>query len=137
MKGKGNKSVKNKISTFLYTWLPRIFGCHTKPDRSFFYHGRQFPICARCTGELCGILLTFISFWLWHPDIMISFILMIPMLIDGFVQRLTSYESNNIKRFITGLLFGIGLTVIFLISVVYTFKQWYNYGMQVAIKTKN
>ena len=32
-----------------------IFGvggliCHQKPERSFFWDGHQFPVCARCTG---------------------------------------------------------------------------------------
>src|SRR4051812_167741 len=24
--------------------------CHQRPDRSFFWQGHQFPVCARCTG---------------------------------------------------------------------------------------
>jgi uncharacterized membrane protein len=24
--------------------------CHQRPDRSFFWDGHQFPVCARCTG---------------------------------------------------------------------------------------
>ena len=48
-------------------------------------------------------------FLVWRPDIRISFALMIPMLIDGFTQKLTSYESTNFRRFVTGFLFGIGL----------------------------
>ncbi|RGF93239.1 DUF2085 domain-containing protein [Ruminococcus sp. AM54-1NS] len=31
-------------------------GCHQRPDRSFFFHGWQFPVCARCTGVLAGQL---------------------------------------------------------------------------------
>ena len=41
---------------WLCKWLPIFFGCHCRPDRSFFYKGKQFPVCARCTGELAGIL---------------------------------------------------------------------------------
>ena len=37
-------------------WLPVFFGCHCRSDRSFFWKGKQLPICARCTGELAGIL---------------------------------------------------------------------------------
>ncbi|MEI3349189.1 MAG: DUF2085 domain-containing protein [Dysosmobacter sp.] len=29
-------------------------GCHQRPDRSFFFHGKQFPVCARCTGVFLG-----------------------------------------------------------------------------------
>ena len=32
---------------------------------------------------------------------------MLPMLIDGFVQLLTKYTSTNLRRVITGFLFGI------------------------------
>ncbi len=28
--------------------------CHQKPDRSFFSCGRQWPVCARCTGLYLG-----------------------------------------------------------------------------------
>ncbi len=29
-------------------------GCHQMPERSFFYKGYQFPLCARCTGVFAG-----------------------------------------------------------------------------------
>ena len=46
-----------KLRRWLWRWLPIIFGCHCRPDRSFhFRDGTPFPICARCTGELAGIL---------------------------------------------------------------------------------
>jgi uncharacterized membrane protein len=32
-----------------------------------------------------------------------------PMLLDGFIQLLTEYTSNNIKRMVTGLLFGLAV----------------------------
>ena len=34
---------------------------------------------------------------------------MVPLVVDGTVQLLTNYESNNYRRLITGFLFGIGL----------------------------
>jgi uncharacterized membrane protein len=30
------------------------FVCHQRPDRSFFFHGRQLAVCARCTGLYLG-----------------------------------------------------------------------------------
>ena len=28
--------------------------CHQRPERSFFLHDRQLPVCARCTGLYLG-----------------------------------------------------------------------------------
>lgn len=120
----------------LNRWLPIIFGCHQKPERSFFYHGKQFPLCARCTGELVGISSGVILFWFWKPCLAISVSIMIPMLIDGFVQRLTPYESTNARRFITGFLFGLGLASIFLVSVSSTFANGYRYGLEIGKNIK-
>src|SRR5262245_32801896 len=31
--------------------------CHQRPERSFFWDGHQFPVCARCTGiYLSGVM---------------------------------------------------------------------------------
>lgn len=120
----------------LNRWLPIIFGCHQKPERSFFYHGKQFPLCARCTGELVGISAGVILFWFWKPCLAISVSIMIPMLIDGFVQRLTPYESTNARRFITGFLFGLGLASMFLASVSSTLANGYKYGLEIGKNIK-
>ena len=44
------------MTAWLYRWLPIVFGCHCREDRSFHIRGRRLPLCARCTGELAGIL---------------------------------------------------------------------------------
>ena len=87
------------MRVWIYKWLPIIFGCHCRSDRSFYWKGTQFPICARCTGELVGILLCPVTFPLvsWSPWIFA--VLMLPMILDGVIQMLTSYESNNRRRF--------------------------------------
>jgi len=84
--------------------------CHRRPDRSFFYKNRQFPLCARCTGIAVGFssLLYFIiaqSFF----DLWISIALILPTYLDGCIQLIWKVESNNTRRFITGLAAGIGL----------------------------
>ena len=89
-------------------FLQLFFGCHHRPDRSFYFRGKQFPICARCTGELVGMLLGIVQIILYGTlDIRWCILLMIPMTVDGFRQLLTSYESANGRRFVTGILFGI------------------------------
>lgn len=114
---------------FIVKWLPRVFGCHQRPDRSFFIKGKQFPICARCTGELIGILVTPFLYWkLRKVAIWVFFIMLVPLIIDGVVQAKTKYESNNIKRLLTGVLFGVGLTTLFFLSTEYCFRIGFNYG---------
>ena len=89
-------------------FLTIFFGCHKKPERSFFINGRQLPVCARCTGILCGYFLGILISVLWKcPNWGLSLLLAVPMLVDGIIQRITTYLSNNPLRFITGILFGI------------------------------
>ena len=113
---------------FAYRWLPRVFGCHCRSDRSFHYKGHKFPICARCTGELLGILGSTIIFWFWSPNVIISIIMMFPLIIDGFIQVLTKYESTNFKRLLTGILFGMGLASLFAQSTIMAF----NFGIEIG-----
>jgi hypothetical protein len=39
-------------------------------------------------------------------------LLCLPLIFDGFLQLLTSYESNNFKRVLTGIPFGFGLGIL-------------------------
>lgn len=107
----------DKFAAWMYRWLPIVFGCHCRPERSLFLGGRKFPICARCTGELAGILTGMVCCFFFRPSVWICVILMLPMILDGLVQQLTSYESTNVKRLLTGTLFGFGSWMIFVISV--------------------
>ena len=92
--------------------------CHRKPGRSFFYKGRQFPVCARCTGFYISgitsiILLNFIPVPYSITTLLIGIILLIPCAIDGFTQLFEMRESINILRLITGLLGGVGLILVY------------------------
>ena len=110
------------MKEWLYKWLPIIFGCHCREDRSFYYKGHKFPICARCTGELVGMILSLFSCFFFRLSILVSVLLLLPMITDGVIQAVSSYESNNAKRFITGLLFGYGIIMLFVITSVMAFK---------------
>ena len=112
----------------IYYWLPKVFGCHCRKDRSFYYKGRQFPLCARCTGELIGIITSFILFWFWKPSIITSIVMMIPLIVDGFIQLLTKYESTNSKRLITGILFGIAFCGIITQTTILAFNFGFSIG---------
>jgi len=94
------------------------FICHRKPERTFKYKDKYFPVCARCTGFYLGILISFpiifISLkYLSGIDLFIlGVLLLIPMFIDGITQFFEIRESNNILRFITGLIGGLGITIL-------------------------
>jgi uncharacterized membrane protein len=81
--------------------------CHQMPERSFKYKGRQFPLCARCTGIFIGYF-TFPIFQLQiiKPSLLLIILLSIPMFVDSITQSMNYRESNNILRVITGFLFG-------------------------------
>ena len=92
--------------------------CHRKPERSFFYKGHQFPVYARCTGFYITGIASIILINLYPvpyslTTLLIGIILLIPCAIDGFTQLFEMRESNNILRFITGLLGGVGIILVY------------------------
>lgn len=91
--------------------------CHRMPERSFFFRGHQFPVCARCTGFYITLFMYFVYAYFFYIDYniyLISFaiLLLLPSFIDGLTQLFELRESNNALRFITGLIGGIGLGII-------------------------
>ena len=104
-------------------FLQLFFGCHARPDRSFYFKGKRFPICARCTGELVGMISGILIAVIWgYPRFYIVILLMLPLVFDGTLQKLTSYESTNMRRLFTGILFGIALIFMFIYFHVTCFK---------------
>lgn len=82
--------------------------CHQKPERSFFYKERQFPVCSRCTGIVIGAVIGFVLAILTQPNLI--FVLgFIPLIVDGTTQYYGLRTSNNTLRFITGLLCGFSI----------------------------
>ncbi len=87
----------------------RLVSCHRMPERSFFYRGKQFPVCSRCTGIHVGYLvLPFFVFNTIYISPLWTLLLIIPAYLDGFIQAYTKWESNNPLRFITGIIAGVG-----------------------------
>lgn len=108
-------------------------GCHRLPERSFFYRGKQFPVCARCTGVMIGQTLTFfialVFFYLYQMNI--NFYLLIgmmfpfalPMLLDWSIQEYLSVMSNNYRRLVTGFFAGVSLGFLYWIGV-FRILEW-------------
>ncbi len=118
--------------TWIYTWLPRFFGCHQRGDRSYHYTykniERQFPICARCTGELIGIFASIILSFFYIPPVWVLVLMLIPMIVDGTVQLLTSYTSNNFKRVTTGFVFGYAFFELIILFHIFLYQLGANIG---------
>ena len=91
--------------------------CHRKPERSFHIKGYQFPVCARCTGFYISLIVYFTYTYYFFVDytpflLSSAILLLLPAAIDGLTQLLEYRESNNLLRFITGLLGGLGLGIL-------------------------
>lgn len=103
--------MRTKIIPWFYKWLPIIFGCHCLTERTLIIKNRKMPICARCFGQLIGIIIAIIYIIVFKAlNWKISLLLCVPLIVDGFLQLLTSYTSNNPLRVFTGVLFGFGFT---------------------------
>lgn len=101
-----------------------MFLCHRMPERSFFIKGKQFPICARCTGILVGYFLGIIYLLLAPKyNLLLELSLMIPIAIDGTGQYLGYWTSNNKRRFFTGILAGISTICILKLAATLGIKS--------------
>lgn len=88
--------------------------CHQISDRSYFLNGNQMPFCARDLGLFAGLvagfgLVTFVQLVLNPLYVVLG---LVPMGIDGGLQLMTSYESNNPLRLVTGIIAGVALAVL-------------------------
>jgi uncharacterized membrane protein len=128
------------------------YTCHQRNERSFFLKNNQLPICSRCLGIYIGMSFVFIIAILRNPtgsffqslcklikgeknpdpaccdvviNVLLGVLLSAPMMCDGVLQIFTTYVSNNIIRFVTGVLFGVfeGGCIIGIIShIMYIYK---------------
>ncbi len=97
------------------------FICHQKPKRCFKFNGRPMPLCARCFGFYLGLIIglclpfAFIDIFeiRIHTLVIILFLGVTPMALDGLTQLLKLRYSNNNLRFTTGILAGLVLGVLF------------------------
>jgi len=110
-------SPENKSNKFHYLTLFTQYICHRNPERTFKIQGYYFPVCSRCTGFYIGafsyfiyVFFNFVEYTI--PLIFIAFLMLIPAFIDGTTQLFGFRKSNNLLRFCTGLIGGIGLAIL-------------------------
>ncbi|NLZ45895.1 MAG: DUF2085 domain-containing protein [Clostridiales bacterium] len=104
--------------------LAKCTGCHQMPERSFFYKGWQFPVCARCTGVFIGQIMSYFMYRNVKKPIRTSFMFCEIMLIDWLIQKNEYKESTNPRRLVTGILGGFGLNVLYIYIIKNIFKSF-------------
>jgi uncharacterized membrane protein len=115
-----------------YRILGMMFVCHRLPERSYFFRGRQFPMCARCTGIGVGyILAAFIALFYGSLGLLTSILLIIPTSVDGTVQLLLRRESTNNRRLITGIAAGVGVVFVLYHLLAWAWGLGFEFGQSV------
>ncbi len=114
------------------------FNCHQMSSRSFFINGNQMPFCSRDIGVFSGfvvgsVLVSLLGYlpnlyaslfrpfpekirerFMKRPRIwaaIIGLLFLSPLILDGTIQMLTPYESNNTVRYITGIFAGTAVMI--------------------------
>jgi uncharacterized membrane protein len=85
--------------------------CHQLADRSYFLNDNQLPVCARDLGIVTGLVIGLAFFIPLRKQLRWEFLLLllVPMVGDGLLQAVGTYESSNAVRSLTGALAGGGL----------------------------
>lgn len=74
------------------------------------------------------MLFAALTAWAVHPSIWVLFVMLIPMVADGLIQLLTRYESTNLRRLVTGVLFGYSFAILLVLSAIAA----YEFGAQIG-----
>ena len=88
--------------------LHKYWNCHRLPERSFFVEGRQFHVCARCTGLILGLPASICLLPIREVLPIVFAAVVIALALDGLTQLAQWRVSNNKLRFCTG--FGTSAT---------------------------
>ncbi len=100
-----------------YSNLGKI--CHQFPTRSFYIFGSNMGLCSRCfsiylTLFLCSIAFVYVGIRLsWLHRCITAFCLSLPLIVDGITQYYNMRISTNYIRLITGIMFGLGISIVF------------------------
>ena len=93
--------------------------CHQLPERSYFWGDLQMPLCARCIGIHFGFLVSalflslgtkrYCSLVLRPSHLIVLGLVMSFFVLDTSISYLGISQSDNLRRTLSGLSFGIPL----------------------------
>lgn len=100
---------------------------------TFNIFNRKIKICARCSGYVTGFFLMasinkYFSYF-FDPlkigfQFLICILLFIPLIYDWLLQSWSIKQSNNKKRYLTGVFTGIGIRLLYGISSDYNKNKY-------------
>ena len=101
----------NLLAFSIYRTFANV--CHQLPERSFYIAGRQFAVCARCTGLYAGFTLAILFYPLIRPIRTAVtpprkwlFVAAVPLAVDFSLGFLGIWENTHTSRLLSGLLLG-------------------------------
>lgn len=85
--------------------------CNGISERAMHIGDFCFPLCYRCMFFIFVFLITLFIFYKYKMNIplVIGVVCLIPLMIDGGIQTFFGVLSTNIRRSLTGGLFGFGM----------------------------
>ena len=98
--------------------------CHQIANRSYFINGNEMPFCSRDTGLFLGLVVGFgaVLFVRYRIHPVLALLGLVPIGIDGGLQLVTSYVSNNPLRLITGFIAGAASAML-LAHFIFAFEE--------------
>lgn len=92
--------------------------CNNNPSSAPHINGNCFFLCWRCTGAVAGAFAATVFSFIVDCILakhFVVYLLALPAVIDYILTRTKIVQPSNVRRFISGVLFGIPLAAIVLI----------------------
>lgn len=101
------------ISNFFYGFLSNI--CHQYPTRCLWILNRPIGLCSRCFSVYASLSICLLCLPLIRKQklIILSYLLFTSLVADGLLQYANLAPSDNLRRVLTGVLFGAAASVIY------------------------
>lgn len=122
---------KNAFSLDLIGKVPL---CNRNIERAIIINGFVFPFCIRCTSMILSYLIAIILLFIPKVDekfskfnisivIILAIVCIVPLVIDGIKVYFFQIDSKNYIRVITGILFGIGVSLLTKVLITKLFNR--------------
>ena len=91
--------------------------CNHREETAPKIFGKTFILCWRCTGVMMALIImviirNFVNISFGVVQLVLGSLMMLPIVIDGYLQYFLKHESTNRKRSITGIMFGVGFSLV-------------------------